>query len=84
MTPIPELERMKSLNYQEGKAYLDENPVAAPLVNRLESECPHLDKNDIVALFHLRNEELVQAAAHRLEYNATHPPGPPDLELPRP
>lgn len=67
---------MKSLQYQEGKMYIEENPVAAPLVHRLESDCPHLDKRDIVALFHLRNQELVQAAAHRLEYNATHPSGP--------
>ncbi len=80
MSRFPDLDRMRAFNYQAGKDFLEENPFMGPLVKRLESDCPHLDRRDIVALFHLRNEELVAAAAHRLEYNATHPPegsGPP-------
>ena len=76
MRHIAELERMRTLAYREGKAYIDENPVVFPIFERLKGECPHVDKREIVSLFHLRNDEVIVATAHRLEYNATHRPGP--------
>lgn len=80
MTPTPELQRLRSQHYQQGRAYLDENPIAGPLMARLTKDCPHLETRDLIALFHLGNDELVQAAAHRLEYNATHPSKPPETK----
>lgn len=71
---VPELERMKSLKYQDGKAYLEEHPTGSTLFERLQEDCPHVDPRELVSLFHLRNEELIVATAHRLEYNATHRP----------
>lgn len=69
---VPELERMKSLKYQDGKAYIEEHPSGSTLLDRLREDCPHVDPRDLVSLFHLRNDELITATAHRLEYNATH------------
>lgn len=77
---IPELERMRNLCYQEGKAYLDEHPDSRTLYQGLKEECPHLSRRELVELFHLEDEELVRAAAHRLEYNACHP-GPPAASM---
>lgn len=77
---IPELERMRNLCYQEGKAYLDEHPDSRTLYQGLKEECPHLSRRALVELFHLEDEELVRAAAHRLEYNARHP-GPPAASM---
>lgn len=70
---IPELERMRNLCYQEGKSYLDEHPHSRTLFEGLQEECPHISSRELVELFHLEDEELVRAAAHRLEYNACHP-----------
>lgn len=76
MASIPELDRMKSLKYQDGKAFLEEHPNGNSLLERLQEDCPHVDPRELVSLFHLRNEELITATAHRLEYNATHPSAP--------
>ncbi|MBW3581704.1 MAG: hypothetical protein KY455_01275 [Euryarchaeota archaeon] len=74
---LPELDRMKSIQYKEGKTTMEEQAWAGSLFRRLVSECPHVDDRDIVSLFRFGNEELITATAHRLEYNATHPPDGP-------
>lgn len=74
MGHIPELERMKSLQYQDAKEFIEENPPVRSLLDRLRDECPNVDERNLLSIFHLRNEELITATAHRLEYNATHRP----------
>ncbi len=72
MRSIAELDRIRNMNYEEGKAVLAADPAVVSLFERLQTDCPHVDRRAIVSLFHLRNEEIIQATAHRLEYNATH------------
>lgn len=74
MSAITDVERMRNINYREGKAILEDRPESNQLYHRLLEECPHVDDKAIVSLFRLGNEELILATAHRLEYNATHPP----------
>lgn len=75
---VPELERMRNLCYQEGKDFLEDHPDSRQVLERLQEECPHVPVRELVLLFHLRDDELVKATAHRLEYNATHPVQKPD------
>lgn len=70
---VPELERMRNLCYQDGKSHLEKHPESRILYQGLREECPHLSSRELVELFHLEHEDLVRAAAHRLEYNALHP-----------
>jgi hypothetical protein len=73
---VPELERVRNLCYQSGKECLSRDPESQALYSRLLEECPHVPSRDLVLLFHLGDPELTKAAAHRLEYNATHPRWP--------
>lgn len=75
---VPALERMRNLSYLEGKEAIEADPAAPRLLARLQEECPHLAARELVMLFRLNGEEAILAAAHRLEYNRTHPaPRPP-------
>ncbi len=77
---VPELERVRNLCYLEGKAVLQEDPASKQVFDRLQNECPHVSTRELVLLFHLGDPALVTAAAHRLEYNATHPEPAPEPE----
>lgn len=80
---VPELERVRNLRYLEGKSVLQNDPDSMRDFTRLQEECPHVPSRELVLLFHLGDPDLVRAAAHRLEYNATHPKPTPEPEDPR-
>lgn len=81
---VPELERVRNLCYLKGKNVLQDDPDSMRAFTRLRDECPHVPSRELVLLFHLDDPALVRAAAHRLEYNATHPKPAPEPEDPHP
>jgi len=71
--------------YKEGKKIISMSKTSRELLEELKEECPHVPERDIIRLFRSvaagtkMVDSAIIAAAHNMEYNATHP-----LPKPRP
>jgi len=72
LTPLQELAQFQATALKEGEEFLRTHPWFMPTLKRLEEECPHVPREELVALCRLRDQDLIVAAAHRKEYNKTH------------
>ncbi len=65
--------------YKEGKRIISMSKTSRELLEELKEECPHVPEKDIVRLFKSvaagtkMVDSAIIAAAHNMEYNATHP-----------
>lgn len=72
LTPLQELAQFQVTALKEGEEFLRTHPWFMPTLKRLEEECPHVPREELVSVCRLRDQDLIVAAAHRKEYNKTH------------
>jgi hypothetical protein len=76
LTPLQELAQFQVAALKEGEEFLRTHPWFMPTLKRLEEECPHVPREELVTVCRLRDQDLIVAAAHRKEYNKTHRAAP--------
>lgn len=65
--------------HEEGRRIIERSSTSRELFEELKEECPHIPEEEIVRLFKSvaagtkMVDSAIVAAAHNMEYNATHP-----------
>lgn len=79
------LEKILENKYKEGMKIIKMSKTSQELFKELKKECPHVPEKELVSLFKSvaagtkMVDSAIIAAAHNMEYNATHPPNPKKL-----
>lgn len=74
-----DVEEILENQYMEGKKIVSMSKTSRELLGELKKDCPHVPEKEIVKLFKSvaagtkMVDSAIIAAAHNMEYNATHP-----------
>ncbi|RLF53053.1 MAG: hypothetical protein DRN11_00070 [Thermoplasmata archaeon] len=76
------IEKILENKYKESLKIIRMSKTSKELLEELKKECPHVPEKEIISLFKSvaagtkMVDSAIIAAAHNMEYNATHPPKP--------
>ncbi len=76
------IEKILENKYKESLKIIRMSKQSKELLEELKKECPHVPEKEIISLFKSvaagtkMVDPAIIAAAHNMEYNATHPPKP--------